>query len=299
MLYTRLKFENKKLKKKVKSDMAACWRKNLYEKTGLQDNYTDPSFLTDLQTNLHVRFFTLAEAIKGVTILSNQLSCITGFLIVFYSISTNRIEPMSILWPSCIVTIVGYLLYRGSKLNIACFLDDSRTLLTVLLFGYLLAPVLHNLTDAISTDTIFYMTFFVMIVNLLFYDYGLSVAMVSNAVSLNAAIFGSICLASRLSGSYHAFVLLVESSIFFVLYPLLLREFWKPYFVIPIIILCAYTLVLLSMTALWVYLGTIIFINIICPCMFVLHQRYKKNIHGPWDEAIVEETTDYNIDGKL
>lgn len=279
--------------------MTSTWRKNLYEETGLEDNYTDPSFLIDLRTNLHVRFFTLAEAVKGVTILSNQLSCITGFLIVFYLINSKRIEPMSILWPSCVMTIIGYLLYRGNNLSIACLIEDSRTLLTVLLFGYLLAPVLHNLTDAISTDTIFYMTFFVMVINLLFHDYGLSVAMASNAVSLNAAIFGSICLASRLSDSYHAFVLLVESSIFFVLYPLFSREYWRAYFVIPIIMLCAYTLVWLSLTVLWVYIGVITFVNIVCPCLFVLHQRYKRNIHGPWDEAIVEETTDYNIEGKL
>uniref|UniRef100_A0A1A9VIS0 Uncharacterized protein n=2 Tax=Glossina TaxID=44049 RepID=A0A1A9VIS0_GLOAU len=113
------------------------WRKNLYENSDYEDNYTDPSFLKDLKTNLHVRFFTLGEAIQ----------------------------------------------------------------------------VLHTLTYAISTDTIFSMTFFVMVLNLVFCDYGLSVAMVSKAISLNAAIFGSICLASRLPTSYHAFVLLVESAI--------------------------------------------------------------------------------------
>ncbi|XP_037899298.1 phosphatidylinositol N-acetylglucosaminyltransferase subunit C-like isoform X2 [Glossina fuscipes] len=40
------------------------WRKNLYENSDYEDNYTDPSFLKDLKTNLHVRFFTLGEAIQ-------------------------------------------------------------------------------------------------------------------------------------------------------------------------------------------------------------------------------------------
>uniref|UniRef100_A0A1B0BHV5 Phosphatidylinositol N-acetylglucosaminyltransferase subunit C n=1 Tax=Glossina palpalis gambiensis TaxID=67801 RepID=A0A1B0BHV5_9MUSC len=249
------------------------WRKNLYENSDYEDNYTDPSFLKDLKTNLHVRFFTLGEAIQ--------------------------VGPTTVLWPSFIITIIGYLCCHGRNLNLHCILEDSKTLLAVFLFGYLFAPVLHTLTYAISTDTIFSMTFFVMVLNLIFCDYGLSVAMVSKAISLNAAIFGSICLASRLPTSYHAFVLLVESAVFFVLYPIVIREYWRPYFLIPIFVACCIALSFVSLNVLCVYAALIVFINFICPYLFVRQQRHKYNIHGPWDEAIVEETNDDNIDGNL
>uniref|UniRef100_A0A1A9X0K2 Phosphatidylinositol N-acetylglucosaminyltransferase subunit C n=1 Tax=Glossina brevipalpis TaxID=37001 RepID=A0A1A9X0K2_9MUSC len=275
------------------------WRKNLYENSDYEDNYTDPSFLKDLKTNLHVRFFTLGEAIQGVTILNNQISCIMGFLIIFYMLYSERVGPTTILCPSCVITIIGYLCCHGRNLNLPCILEDSKTLLAVFLFGYLFAPVLHTLTYAISTDTIFSMTFFVMVLNLVFYDYGLSVAMVSKAISLNAAIFGSICLASRLSTSYHAFVLLVESAVFFVLYPIVIREYWRPYFLIPIFVACCLAFSFISLNVLCIYAALIVFINFICPYLFVRQQRHKHNIHGPWDEAIVEETNDDNIDGNL
>lgn len=275
------------------------WRKNLYDNVEYEDNYTDPTFLKDLKTNLHVRFYSLSEVVRGITVLNNQISCITGFLIIFYVLYSERISPTSILWPSFVLTIVSYVCFRWQILTFSMVWEDSKTLATVLLFGYLLAPILHTLTDAISTDTIFSMTFIVMLFNVLFCDYGLSVAMVSKAISVNAAIFGSICLASRLSTSYHAFVLLVEAAIFFVLYPIVTREYWHWYFLLPIFVACSYCLWILSTNVLWIYVSVTLFVNIICPCIFVIQQRHKHNIHGPWDEAVVEETTDANIDIKL
>lgn len=275
------------------------WLKNLYNNKEYPDNYTDPSFLKDLQTNLHVRFYTLREAFEGATLLSNQLSCITGFLIIFYMLYSERLAPTNVLLPGFLITIFGYLCFRGKKLTLTSILEDSKTLLTVFMFGYIFSPVLHTLTDSISTDTIFSLTFVVLLIHLLFHDYGLSVAMVSGTISLNAAIFGSICLASRLSTSYHAFVLLVISAIFFVLYPIFTREYWRTYYVIPIFLMCAYFLYTISTNVLSIYVLVISFVNIACPCLFVVQQGSKYNIHGPWDEAIVEETTDANIDSKL
>lgn len=275
------------------------WKKVLYGNEDYPDNYTDPTFLKDLRTNLNVRFYTLIEVVKGVTILNNQISSITGFLIIFYSMYNESCSPTTILWPSFLTTILGYIYFRRRQLTLAITAEDSKTLLTVLLFGYLFAPILHTLTDAVSTDTIFSMTFFVFFLNVIFCDYGLSVAMVSKTISLNAAIFGSICLASRLSTSYHAFVLLVEAAIFFVLYPIVTKEYWRPSMLIPIFLICCYCLYYISTNVLLIYVFVVIFVNIVCPCIFVVHQRYKHNIHGPWDEAIVEETTGENFDLKL
>ncbi|KAH8406800.1 hypothetical protein KR222_003827, partial [Zaprionus bogoriensis] len=275
------------------------WVKNLYSNREYPDNYTDVSFLQDLRTNLHVRLYTLAEAIAGITVLNNQISCITGFLILYHMMLSEKLAPTSILVPTCIITAFGYLYYRGRSLSMTLLGEDSKTLVTVLLFGYIFSPMLHTLTQAISTDTIYTTTFFVMLFNLMFMDYGLDVAMVSKAISVNAAIFGAICLASRLSTSYHAFVLLVEAAIFFVLYPIMMAARWHAYCMVPIFAICCSALYFISLPVLYLYACTTLFINFVCPYIFVKQQRHKFNIHGPWDEAIVEENTEENLEQNL
>lgn len=86
--------------------------------------------------------------------------------------------------------------------------DDIKTVACILVFGFILSPMLHTLTKSISTDTIYTITFFTFLLHIMCYDYGMPTALVSRAISLNAAIFGTICLASRLVTSLDAFVLL-------------------------------------------------------------------------------------------
>jgi len=102
---------------------------------------------------------------------------ISAGLSAFDSISYYR--HIDIVLSSCGITGIGYLCYRGRSLSWALLVEDSKTLVTVVLFGYLFSPMLHTLTQAISTDTIYTMTFFVLLGNLIFGHYGLDVAMVS------------------------------------------------------------------------------------------------------------------------
>jgi len=55
-------------------------------------------------------------------------------------------------------------------------LGDLRTIGTFLIFGLGLSPILMTLTESISTDTIYAMTFFMLLANLLFHDYGINAA---------------------------------------------------------------------------------------------------------------------------
>lgn len=289
------------------------WKKNLYENLGYEDNYTDPSFLKDLQKNKNVKYIRLQEAIFGATKLTQQISSIVLFLIIFYFMYINYISPQIILLYSLICMIVGYILYntfyyitnknsidnnnyddnnnnKHRIINSKIIFDDSKMVLSVLFFGYILSPLLHSLTNSISSDTIFKTTFFVMLLHIIFFDYGVTAAyMVSKAISLNSAIFGSICLASRLATSFHAFTLLVVSAEFFALLPIVLKMCNTSIFIFPLGMLCSYFLYKISISLLITYVIIIIFINIICPIIFVVTQKYKNNIHGPWDEAIVKD----------
>lgn len=266
------------------------WKKNLYENQGYEDNYTDPSFLQDLRKNINLKVFTFQEAFRGACRLSLQVSTVTFFLIIFYHLYDNRVTPQMVLFYSSITTFIGYLYYIGKDIKFSTLVENSRTGICVLVFGYIFSPLLHTLTDSISTDTIFSTTGFVMFLHLVFFDYGMPAFIVSRAISLNAAIFGAICLASRLSSSLHAFVLLTLSTIFFALIPILMDKFWAPWWVIPFTLICSYFLYYISMPVLVIYILMLFFLNLICPYLFVQQQKNKNNIYGPWDEAIVDDS---------
>jgi len=206
---------------------------------------------------------------------------------------SQNVQPTFVLGITGLFTFIGYIIFIGGPYNLIYIIDDIKTVITVLFFGYIFSPLLYRLTDSVSTDTIFSLTFFVFFLNLIFFDYGLPAAIVSKPISVNSAIFGSICLASRLSSSHHAFVLLVVSVKFFVLYPMFIQKFWKPILIIPIISCCSIILYIYSLPILITYLFVMIFINLFCPWMFVRLQKYKNNIHGPWDEAVVKNSVKF------
>lgn len=267
------------------------WQKTLYGNAGYPDNYTDISFLKDLQRNKDVQIFKLNEAIGGATRLNSQISCCTLFVVLFHVMYADIVAPEVVLNRSMFLTLAGYLLFMSTQRTWTNMLrNDSKTVLSVLIFGYILSPMLHTLTDSISTDTIFTLTFFVMTIHLIFFDYGLPAFMVSEAISLNAAIFGSICLASRLPSSFHAFALLVVAAQFFVLLPILVRAFWRPWLIVFVVAGCSYTLWHLSVAVTSMYLLVSLLVNVVCPGMFFYLQRFKNNIHGPWDEAIIKDS---------
>uniref|UniRef100_A0A182N8C1 Phosphatidylinositol N-acetylglucosaminyltransferase subunit C n=1 Tax=Anopheles dirus TaxID=7168 RepID=A0A182N8C1_9DIPT len=265
------------------------WKKNLYENAEYEDNYTDPSFLKDMQTNVNLTIYTPKQAFTGATRLSQQISVVTAFLVVFHHLYTERIGAKAIFVQSAVGTILGYFIYAGREIQLTKFIEDSKTAFAVLVFGFIFSPLLHTLTNSISTDTIFSMTFFVLVLHLIFFDYGISAPFVSKAISLNAAIFGSICLASRLSSSLHAFVLLELAAVFFALGPFLVTKLYSVQLLALSIAVCCYFLHSISHIILYTYICTLAFVNLFCPWLFVRLQKYKNNINGPWDEAIVTE----------
>ena len=88
-----------------------------------------------------------------------------------------------------------------------------------------LTPILKTLTEDTSSDTIWAFTICLFLANLLTHDY--TTVPESNirfpSISLNAAIFASVLLASRLPSNSHVFGLLSFAVSLFALYPILRR----------------------------------------------------------------------------
>lgn len=193
------------------------------------------------------------------------------------------------MWFDCIINIIITKLFVGnSKKHTLGY--DIRTILTFIAFGQLFSPVLHTLTDTISTDTIYTMAFLMLLIHLIFFDYGVPAAIVSKSLSLSAAMFASICLASRLASASEAFALLTVATQIFVLFPILRQELNHHLMLTVILfILDFYFLKSVSFLVTVLFISSVGLINLVCPVLFVRYQKYKDNIYGPWDEAVVKD----------
>lgn len=226
------------------------------------------------------------------------MSAVLLFVIAYNSLDSGTISSETILGISMATSILGYLLHIGtsSSPSITSILRDMQHVSIFLIFGLGLSPVLYKLTDTISTDTIHTTSGFMLFVHLVFHNYGLDkAAIVSNALSLNAALFAAVCLASRLVSSYDAFVLLSLSVVAFVLFPIFRLELYGRFLVmvtlITVVSVVALTAQFYALSASVCASLAFVLVIGVCPALFVRWQTFKHTIHGPWDEAVPNFTT--------
>ncbi|KAB8356658.1 hypothetical protein FH972_024235 [Carpinus fangiana] len=164
-----------------------------------------------------------------------------------------------------------------------------------------LSPILKSLTKSTASDSIWAMAFWLMCINVIFFDYGGGVGGTNFPASLstNAALMASTVLASRLPSTTHVFSLTLFSIEVFGLFPIFrryLRHFSFPGHVMVTVALVvgASAGTTLSMgSGGWksglagVVLGCLLtsFAMGICSWWLIGLQRYKNEIHGPWDPA--------------
>ena len=270
------------------------WKRILYEKQGYPDNYVDGEFFKQLQTtNIVHHNVSLVEAILATGQLSFEMSSVVGFAVVFISLQTNVISPGQLFFILTAVTSLGYFTYRSYKGKTRSILDDCGSVIIFLGLCTLSAPILRTLTQTISSDTLVACTVLMMLAHLVFHNYGADVAIVSPVISLNAAIFGCICLASRMPTVEHTLIILCIAAVLFGLCPMLRILLWaKCSNSFKWIVLCIYPSIV-SFSVLWLstycfllLCALFVFVNIICPYWYVKWQSIKDLKYGLWDEAI-------------
>ena len=111
----------------------------------------------------------------------------------------------------------------------------------------------------------------------------------TNPLSLNAALFAAVCLASRLNSSLDAFALITVSVSAFALFPVFRAKLDGALsvgaavaFSAAVIAACAHVSVGFATSA----VSSLFFVTVASPWLFVRWQRHKDTIHGPWDEAV-------------
>lgn len=292
------------------------WHKRLYHRQPFPDNYVDPqTFLRDLRKNIHVRHHTISELRQATTPLCQHLSAIAIFLCMFQVINKQWLTERQLVVSANIFTIIGYSSWmwwiremESGKMSVNKKQPkelQKQQLKAAMIFLMVLlgvSPVLKTLTEDYSSDTIASMTFALMLLNLCFTDYSMLSNPQSirvNAIALNAAIFASVVLASRLSSPVQVFGLMSLAVNWFCLFPLLRGAIR---YSLPDVVnyLLTGVMVLVATVGVWwcsdgdlvlplLFVATIAFITFIAPLWFIRLQRLKNNIHGPWDEARITD----------
>ncbi|KAF7464807.1 Hypothetical predicted protein [Marmota monax] len=140
----------------------------------------------------------------------------------------------------------------------------SALVFTALTYGF--SPVLK--TESVSTDTTYAMSVFMLLGHLIFFDYGANAAIVSSTLSLNMATFASVCLASRLPRSLHAFIMVSFATQIFALWPMLQKKLkaYTPRSYVGVTLLFAFSALggLLSISAVGAILLALLLVSISC-----------------------------------
>ncbi|XP_033007051.1 phosphatidylinositol N-acetylglucosaminyltransferase subunit C-like [Lacerta agilis] len=277
------------------------WQKVLYKRQPFPDNYVDQSFLEKLRKNIHARKYQYWAVVFESGVLIQQLCSVCIFVVIWRYMDVGLLAPQRLFGAGLVSSLIGYVLFdaldsgMGRNQSGQTRWADLKNTVVFVAFTYGFSPVLKTLTESISTDTIYAMSSLMLLGHLIFYDYGANAAIVSSTLSLNMAIFASVCLASRLPRSLHAFVMVTFAIQIFALWPMLQKKLKaqtpRCYVVATLLFALSDLVGLLTISSVGMVLFGLLLVSISCLCPYCLIklQLFKDNIHGPWDEAEIKE----------
>ena len=273
------------------------WKKLLYIRQPYPDNYVDRThFLAELRKNTTVKLYGYGWLMRHSLRVVQHLSAVLIFLSFFMLLHWKVVSAGQLIVLANSVTLIFYVAWiayvwgQSSEYRVAGKqAGKSAILFMMTLLG--LTPILKTLTEDTSSDTVWVLTTFCLIVNVTFFDYSARNVRGDDSVALNAAIFASVLLASRLPTKAHVFGLMSLSVAWFALAPLLQRALRQSNqnaalvleigFVMMAVIMVGFIAPILSI----VFMIVVVLVTAACPVIYVYLQRYKQEIHGPWDEA--------------
>ncbi|TPX50533.1 phosphatidylinositol N-acetylglucosaminyltransferase [Synchytrium endobioticum] len=256
----------------------APWRRKLYLRQDYPDNYVDPAFLQFLKQK---RSDATPLAYWMLVIQTEIEPCLPGIL----GIASSRFHIFDNM------PVAPYPAARLTRL---------RAVVLLLALLLLLSPVLKTLTQDTSEDTLYALTTLLFVCNCLFHDFSTeqhATYRFPDSVSINAAIFASVLLASRLSSSLHVFALMLTSIKLFALLPAFRRVVRRQSGMLNValtsmmIMVSVLMLTSLSIPIALMYLMTLAFVTFLGPGILIRIHRYKNQFHGPWDEAKMTRKT--------
>lgn len=224
------------------------WKKTLFKAPGSgggrdtpgDDSYTDEkTFLSGLVKNAHFRKYRFWDAFWQSLVVTKEVSTVQAFISVFSSALYGPITAATLIAIDVVMYSISVLwILRSRRLRRKKREQEERgdvpregevdlkTLLILIACAYGLSPVLSTLTSSFSSDSIYWSTGLLLVAHLYSYSYcplgeqeWAEAPGVQSPVSLNAAIFASVLLASRLPTAAYVFGFANYALLLFVLLP--------------------------------------------------------------------------------
>ncbi|ODQ82760.1 hypothetical protein BABINDRAFT_159273, partial [Babjeviella inositovora NRRL Y-12698] len=296
------------------------WKKLLYLRQPYPDNYTDTSFLSQLKRNLTVEPYYHLKVIHDFSLQLSHWNCLSVVAVIFYGFYTYDWSPLRVFIPVSVLSIVTATTCLGYQ---AVFRYLKPTVI-IIFITLVLSPVLKSLTKSTSSDSIWALSVFLNIVNLISHDYFSNPYYIADSpdsaspkpsklmttFSTNVLIANSILLASRLRSSLAVF--------FFITISIQVNGLFRAFdlFVIKgqgtasgrfrnvetgrvnrkgVFHWTALTFTVTALSrAIFLMCGPLIMTHWILanmaiiiggPSLFLYFQRFKNEIQGPWDPA--------------
>lgn len=308
------------------------WKKLLWYKQPYPDNYTHRHFLVQLKRNTTVVKYPLHQLIFDFSLISLHISNIMTVIIVFYGTYRLHWNPIGPTLISTFLTIIAFIIYsvtlkmrqnkelidlqrkKLTQLYNGIIPDESseglklkaidppstwrtfKSSLLILFFLLTLSPVLKSLANSTSSDSIWALSTWLCLLNVLFNDFKIDFTdkhEKESNLSQNISLSNAIVLASRLDSNLSAFCFILFSIQISGLFPKFnnftrqcnftnfhLFQLFSMVFIVDYLI---YLIFGLNWLLLWAICH--LFITIGGPLYFLKLQKYKEELQGPWDPA--------------
>ncbi|KAL4210743.1 phosphatidylinositol N-acetylglucosaminyltransferase [Rhizopus microsporus] len=274
------------------------WQKLLWVKQNYPDNYVDDTFLDELQRNVNVITYDYWATVYESGVITQQISSVIIFIALFIYLQSNVMSGHYLIWAGSLSTGAGYIFWDLIMLKTRNDYEFKRQRVVKSAFFFFitllgLSPILKTLTEKISDDTIWALTVICFLIHVLFHDYStqMNTIKIPGSMSTNAAIFASVLLASRLETNTDVFGLLSFAVEWFSLFPIFKRHLRslstkvQVMLTLTMLLVCVVLFFPISRAVAFIYILGFIFLTFICPYWLIFIQKYKNEIHGPWDEA--------------
>ncbi|WFC94027.1 D-stereospecific aminopeptidase [Malassezia brasiliensis] len=253
-------------------------------------------------------FCTIALSSLGIT---QQILMVLLFVALFVHVYQGTLSAPTLVAGSLLCTLLlaccgipGRASVQQPLLRLSL---PSFGVLTLILHA--LSPVLRTLSEATTSDSIWAFSAILFGAHLTLADYAMVTpthALLSSTVSLNLAMCASVVLSSRLTWDIDVFALLLTALQLFAIFPLLRQRIYLAYGLrdagakapgvpsaaVPLTVVlagaCLYALYPLHALLAYVLVPCgIVFVSVLCPGWLRYAQRWKHELRGPWDEAVL------------
>ncbi|GLT42090.1 hypothetical protein SLA2020_161100 [Shorea laevis] len=280
------------------------WRKVAYGgmQPGFDDNHTDETFLAGMVMNASVVKRDIVKVMQDSISISQYLCIVALVVLVWTYTLRSSLSENALLILDITLLVSGFLILilTEKKVSLSLLLHYFLNISFFTTGLYVLAPIYQTLTRSISSDSIWAVTFSLLLLHLFLHDYSGSTITAPGAlknpnltscISLNASVVASVFIASRLPSRVHVFAIMLFSLQVFLFAPLITYCIKKYSFRLHLV----FSVGLMGVTLALVYalhplvfvllLGMFIFVTAVCPYWLIRIQAYKFEINGPWDEA--------------